>query len=139
MKHNNKSFNQRLHDENDKPAKDAVKRFLKQSSRFDVLEGDQYGVDLLLHDQVKVIATIEVERRQWQKECPFDTIRVPERKGKFFGANCFLFSVSQDCTIALWCRGSQIRKCEIVSVNNRLMGNEPFFNVPKQYWTRVVL
>lgn len=139
MRHNNKRFDQQLHNQNDKLAKDAVKRFLIKSSRFDVLEGDKYGVDLLLHDQVKVIATIEVERRQWQKECPFDTIRVPERKAKFFGDNCFLFSVSQDCTVALWCKGSQILKCEVVLVSNRLMKDEPFFNVPKKYWTRVVL
>lgn len=139
MKHSNKPFDKSLHDDNDQIAKNAVKRYFERVSALHILEGDKYGVDLVLHDQIKVVATIEVERRQWKTECPFDTIRVPKRKDKFFNSNCYLFAVSQDCTIALWCSGNQIIRSEVVNVNNRMMVNEPFFNVPIKLWNRVVL
>jgi len=142
MKHNNKAFDQQLHDENDKLAKDVVKQFLELISDYEIVEGDKYGVDLIVLNDDQLMATIEVERRQWKTECTYSTIHVPERKQKFFTATdveCFLFSVSQDCTVAMHCRGSEIIKHEVVSIENKFMSAEPFFDVPKRCWGRLAM
>lgn len=137
-----KPFDQALFDENDKVAKEAIRDFIKYQWGLDAIDGDKYGVDLVVRDGDKVIGYAEVERRHnWVGQFTFDTVHVPFRKLKFFekGKETALFAVSKDLSQAMWAKGEDIVASPIVRVNNRFMSDEPFFDVPAEKWKKVEL
>ena len=137
-----KPFDQKLHDENDKVAKDAVRDLIKYRWGLDATEGDKYGVDLIVRDGEAVIGYAEVERRHnWVGKFGFSTVHVPYRKKKFFemAKETALFAVSQDMTQAMWARGEDILAAPVVKVDNKYLADEPFFDVPVAKWTSVEL
>jgi hypothetical protein len=79
-----KPFEQALHDENDIPAREVVKKFY--ADRFGVVlldNPDRYGVDLVTADYE---LSVEVERRPvWESgDFPFVMVNFLTRKTKFF-------------------------------------------------------
>jgi hypothetical protein len=78
-----KVFDNRLHDENDLPARAVVKRFYAHLGIILQDNPDRYGVDLI-SDDGKV--AVEVERRPvWNKnDFPFVEVNFLHRKVKFF-------------------------------------------------------
>lgn len=78
-----KTFQQSLHDENDIPARETVKRFYSHIG-YDLKDNpDKYGIDLIDKDG---ILSVEVERRLvWEGgEFPFSDVNFLHRKEKFF-------------------------------------------------------
>lgn len=137
-----KPFDQTLHDENDKIAKDAVRDFIKYQWSLSAIEGDKYGVDLIVRSGDEVVGYAEVERRHnWVGKFTFQTVHVPFRKKKFFemAKETALFAVSQDLSQAMWARGEDILSSPIVKLDNRYMKDEPFFDVPVGLWKTVDL
>ena len=78
-----KTFQQSLHDENDVPAREAVKRLYSHIGYTLIDNPDKFGIDLIDKDG---ILSVEVERRLvWDKhEFPFSDINFLQRKEKFF-------------------------------------------------------
>lgn len=137
-----KPFDQALYDENDRVAKDAVRDFIKYQWSLDAIEGDKYGVDLIVRSGKDVVGYAEVERRHnWVGKFTFGTVHVPFRKKKFFemAKETALFAVSQDLSQAMWARGEDILSSPIVKLDNRYMKDEPFFDVPVSLWKTVDL
>jgi hypothetical protein len=137
-----KPFDQQLFDENDRIAKEAVRDFIKYQWNLEAIEGEKFGVDLVVKDGEKVIGYAEVERRHnWVGKFTFPTVHVPYRKRKFFeqAPETALFAVSQDMSQAMWARGEDILASPIVKVDNRFMADEPFYDVPVDKWKTVEL
>ena len=79
-----KKFDQRLHDDCDPPARNAVAEWLKTVHHVDALPNlDKYAVDLVLSRYGQHIGYGEVEVRDWGMDsCPYDTIHIDQRKEK---------------------------------------------------------
>lgn len=80
-----KRFDSALYEENDKLAKEFVKNILK-GSEFQVIENPKKrDVDLLLYRNSEHVANIECEiKRVWkEKEFPYESIQIPDRKTKY--------------------------------------------------------
>lgn len=137
-----KPFDRQLFEENDKIAKDAVRRYL-ETRGVRVEEGDRYDIDLYAFKGWDLVAAIEVERRPgWTDKFPFSTVHVPHRKAKFLEITkvpSYLFSVRADCKAALWCKGKVIMESPVVEMSNRYLSNEKFFDVPIEQWNYVNL
>lgn len=137
-----KPFDQALFDENDKIAKDAVRDFIKYQWGLEAIEGEKYGVDLIVRAGESIIGYAEVERRHnWVGKFTFPTVHVPFRKKKFFemAKETALFAVSQDMSQAMWARGEDILAAPVVKVDNKYLADEPFFDVPIGRWKTVEL
>lgn len=79
-----KPFEQSLHDENDLPAREVVKKFYDRWFWATLVDNpDKYGVDLVTSDYS---LSVEVERRPvWESgEFPFEMVNFLQRKTKFF-------------------------------------------------------
>lgn len=72
-----------MHDENDLPAREAVKRLYSHIGYKLIDNPDKFGIDLLDEDG---IVSVEVERRLvWDKyDFPFSDVNFLQRKEKFF-------------------------------------------------------
>ena len=106
------------------------------------IEGDKYGVDLIVRSGDEVVGYAEVERRHnWVGKFTFQTVHVPFRKKKFFemAKETALFAVSKDMSQAMWARGEDILSSPVVKLDNRYMKDEPFFDVPVGLWKTVDL
>ena len=97
-----KKFDQVLHDMYDPPARAAVSAWIKMKWGYQVKDNpDKYGTDLILGRDNKRIGYAEVEVRQWNPTCPFDTIHVPMRKKHMLEVpNTLFFALTQDMTHA---------------------------------------
>ena len=75
-----------MHDENDIPARQVVKKFYSNIGYALIDNPDKYGIDLIDKDG---ILSVEVERRMvWDKdEFPFLDVNFLQRKEKFFNSS----------------------------------------------------
>jgi len=126
-----KPFEQELHDLYDAPAKAAIATYIERKCSVTVEPNpDQYGVDLLVMKDDKVVGTIEVEVRQWHP-CPYPTIHVPERKRKFFSENSLFFALTKTMTHAYWIQMKDIEQYPIKEISNyKVREGELFFDIP---------
>lgn len=78
-----KIFEQSLHDENDAPAREAIKKLYANIGYKLIDNPDKYGIDLIDNEG---ILSVEVERRLvWNTyEFPFNDVNFLQRKEKFF-------------------------------------------------------
>ena len=127
-----KPFEQELHDQYDEIAKIAIKKYIEQTCGLRVEPNDdQYGVDLLLLRNDKLIGYAEVEVRQWSPNCPYATIHVPERKTKFFGDRVLFFALTKDLGSAYWIETNDIKEYPLKEVSNyKVASGEYFYDVP---------
>ena len=126
-----KPFEKELHDLYDAPAKEMVAAYVERRCGVTVESNpDQYGVDLLVTKNGKLIGTIEVEVRQWHP-CPYPTIHVPERKRKFFSENSLFFALTKEMTHAYWIQMKDIDQFPVREISNyKVARGELFFDVP---------
>ena len=136
-----KPFSQQLHDENDQIAKTAVMTFIRKSWNLECEEGSKYGVDIEVFREGFFCGYVEVEKRHnWITDFPYKTVHVPARKEKFFGFfPTLLFSVRLDCKKAMYAKAADIVSSPIITIDNKYMDSERFFDVPIQKWTIVDL
>ena len=127
-----KPFEQELHDKYDMPAKLAVRNYMERNCDVKVYPNkDQYGVDLVLGKNGKVLGYAEVEVRQWSPNCPYATIHVPERKTKFFGCRVLFFALTKDMQHAYWIQTDEIKKYPVKEISNyKVPRGEMFYDVP---------
>jgi len=135
-----KPFEQELFDEFDAPAKQAIAKHIESVSDVVVVPNpDQYGIDLLITKDDKVLGSAEVEVRQWY-ECGFKTIHVLQRKQKYFGERALFFALSKDLKNAHWIETLKIDKHPLIEVSNYKVANgELFFDVPIGEFVRIEL
>lgn len=136
-----KPFEQELHDLYDAPAKQAVADYLERTCNITVQPNpDQYGVDLLLLKDNRLLGTAEVEVRQWSPDCPYPTIHVPERKTKFFSERALFFALTKDMQSAYWIETKKISKHPIKEISNyKVPRGEMFYDVPTSEFVLVSL
>ena len=127
-----KPFEQELHDKYDMPAKLAVRNYMERNCDVQVYPNkDKYGVDLILGKNGKVLGYAEVEVRQWNPNCPYPTIHVPERKTKVFGVRVLFFALTKDMQHAYWIQTDEIKKYPIKEISNyKIPRGEMFYDVP---------
>ena len=102
--------------------------------------GDRYAKDLHFSSPLrKESGYIEPEvKAYWNYEGPFidDEIRIPVRKAKYFGSNCYFMIVNALYTDAFIINESALKKCETgkINVNGKRFGNidDDFFFIPHQ-------
>ena len=123
------------------PAKLAVRNYMERNCGVQVYPNkDQYGVDLVLGRDDKVLGYAEVEVRQWSPNCPYATIHVPERKTKFFGGRVLFFALTKDIQHAYWIQTNEIKKYPLKEVRNRSVASgEMFYDVPTSEFTFINL
>lgn len=136
-----KPFEQELHDLYDAPAKQAVADYMERTCGVTVEPNpDQYGVDLLIFKDARVIGRIEVEVRQWSPNCPYPTIHVPERKAKFFSDRTLFFALTKDMKSAYWIETKDISKHPIKEISNyKVPRGEMFYDVPTSEFRFITL
>ena len=102
-----KKFDQQLHDKYDPPARKAVADWIQMKWGLQALDNpDIYGTDLIVHRDGKPVGFAEVEVRQWDQFCPFETIHVPVRKKHMLEApKTLFFALTQSMTHAYWIKG----------------------------------
>ena len=110
-----KKFDQALHDKYDPPARAAVAEWISMKWGLTALDNsDIYGADLIIHKGDNPIGFAEVEVRQWNPYCPFDTIHVPVRKKHMLEVpKTLFFALNQDMTHAywlFWCLSQPVRQ-----------------------------
>ena len=103
-----KKFDQELHDKYDPPARAAVTAWIAMKWGFVCKDNpDKYGTDLVVYKENKPVGYAEVEVRQWNPHCPYDTIHVPVRKKHMLETpKTLFFALSQDMTHAYWIKGN---------------------------------
>ena len=127
-----KKFDQALHDMYDPPARKAVSAWIKMKWGMQVKGNpDIYGTDLILGRDNKRIGYAEVEVRQWNPTCPFDTIHVPARKKHMLEVpHTMFFALTQDMTHAYWIVGEKTLGYNQVRLTT-YEKDELYFDVPK--------
>jgi hypothetical protein len=135
-----KKFDQALHDMYDPPARAAVSAWLKMKWGFDTKDNpDIYGTDLILGKNGKRVGYAEVEVRQWNPSCPFDTIHVPMRKKHMLEVpNTLFFALTQDMTHAYWIVGNQVLGHALWEMKDDTK-HEAYYDVPKHLFNFVDL
>lgn len=131
-----KKFSKKLHEQNDKKAREIAKEFFSKYG-YELRDNpDQYGVDLLAYDETgEHVMYVEVEiKRVWKSgEFPYGSVQFPERKWKFCNLDkpTAFFMLSNDCKRALLVTGKDLVASPLKPVSNVYMKkNENFFQVP---------
>ena len=135
-----KKFDQALHDKYDPPARAAVAAWVKMKWGFDSKDNpDIYGTDLILGKNGIRVGFAEVEVRQWNPVCPFDTIHVPMRKKHMLEVpKTLFFALTQDMRHAYWILGSKALDFDTVELRDHEK-HEAYYDVPKHLFNYVDL
>ena len=135
-----KKFDQDLHDKYDPPARAAVAEWISMKWGFTALDNpDIYGTDLIIHKGDNPIGFAEVEVRQWNPYCPFDTIHVPVRKKHMLEVlKTLFFALNQNMTHAYWIKGSTALAFPYWEMKDDTK-HELYYDVPKHLFKFVDL
>jgi hypothetical protein len=135
-----KKFDQVLHDKYDPPARKAVSDWIEMKWGFIAKDNpDKYGTDLIIYKNDKPIAFAEVEVRQWNPQCPFDTIHVPMRKKHMLEVpKTLFFALTQDMTHAYWILGEKTLTHPLWEMKDSTK-HEAYYDVPKNLFEFVDL
>jgi len=135
-----KKFDQDLYDKYDPPARAAVSAWLKMKWGFDSKDNpDKYGTDLIMGKNGFRVGFAEVEVRQWNPTCPFDTIHVPMRKKHMLEVpKTLFFALTQDMTHAYWIAGDEVFKHPLWEMKDDTK-HEAYYDVPKHLFNFVDL
>ena len=135
-----KKFDQQLHDKYDPPARAAVAAWIEMKWGLQALGNpDKYGTDLIVHRNGKPVGFAEVEVRQWNPHCPFDTIHVPMRKKHMLEApKTLFFALTQDMTHAYWIKGEVALNHPFWEMKDDTK-HELYYDVPKKLFKYVDL
>ena len=135
-----KKFDQDLHDKYDPPARAAVAAWIEMKWGLQALGNpDKYGTDLIVHRNKIPVGFAEVEVRQWNPYCPFDTIHVPMRKKHMLEApKTLFFALTQDMTHAYWIKGEVALNHPFWEMKDDTK-HELYYDVPKNLFKYVDL
>jgi hypothetical protein len=135
-----KKFDQELHDKYDPPARAAVAAWIKMKWGLEALGNpDKYGTDLIVYRDYKPVGFAEVEVRQWNPVCPFETIHVPVRKKNMLEApKTLFFALTQDMTHAYWIKGEKALQFPMWEMKDDTK-HEHYYDVPKKLFKYVDL
>ena len=135
-----KKFDQALHDKYDPPARAAVAAWVKMKWGYDSKDNpDIYGTDLILGKNGIRVGFAEVEVRQWNPYCPFDTIHVPVRKKHMLEVpKTLFFALTQDMIHAYWIDGKVALEFPFWEMKDDTK-HELYYDVPKNLFKYVDL
>lgn len=119
-----KSFDRALFEENDRRAREAVKKHLGAGC---IDNDDVYGPDLIFNGKF-----IEVEVvKKWSKKFPYPVTNIPGRKGKWKDLDIEYWRLSNDLSKAQIIQGNQLIEKYLSEVPNRYMSaGEFFYRIP---------
>jgi len=130
-----KIFSQELHHQYDSYGKRAVKKYFMSRFGIYLLENeDQYAVDMIAYKDGKKLGYVEVEvRESWNTDSfPFDSLHIPERKGKLLcnDLKTVLVSVNKNASRAFICKANVILNSPIKERRNKYIeSGEKFYLV----------
>ena len=138
MKGVRKQFSKRLHDGHDNKARDTAKRYWEAQGYYAVDNPNTKGVDLLIIDKTteEVVGYCEVEvKNNWNaKTFQYDTLQIPERKGKYlelYGDKIRYMVFSKDLTQAFLLDNVSFRGAALKEISNKYVRKgEYFYQVP---------
>lgn len=140
MKGKRKPFSKSLHGAHDDKARKAAIKFFEGKGLRAIENPDTKGVDLLVFDPKKDTSNpafyVEVEvKNNWaDKKFQYDTLQIPERKGKYlemYGDQILYMIFSKDLTQALIADSVSFKRAKLKEVSNKYMySGEYFFQVP---------
>ena len=135
-----KKFDQQLHDKYDPPARKAVADWIEMKWGLQALDNpDIYGTDLIVYRNGLPVGFAEVEVRQWNPYCPFETIHVPARKRKMLETpKTLFFALTQDMTHAYWIKGATALAFPYWELEDETK-HELYYDVPKNLFKFVDL
>lgn len=131
-----KQFDPALFESNDARARAAVLGYIQSLGLHCVENPDKYGPDLVLYSGFRKGSYIEVEcKLVWRAgtEFQWDTLQIPERKGKFMrlGLPIEFWILREDLLAALVIPEESLSKAPLVEVANKLVPlGEKFYRVP---------
>lgn len=125
-----KPFSRKLYDDND----DAKHLILEHLAAHDFnawINPDQYGIDIIFHDETFVYQYCEVEvKHNWKGEnFPYETVHFPKRKIKFANSDSMFAMLNHDRTHVLWISGQQFLDAPIVKKNTIYTRDEEFIEI----------
>lgn len=130
-----KPFSQRLFDNNDEVARDAVREYFIKNRPLIEPNPDQFGIDLLMKWEGRIILGLEIERRHnWRGPIfPFATLHVPVRKLKYasLGFPAYYVATNEEMTHAIVIPFAQLSGMASVEQENKYVAQgEQFVDVP---------
>ena len=138
MKGVRKQFSKNLHDGHDGKARAQAKAYWKTQGYIAVDNPNTKGVDLLIMDAAteEVVGYCEVEvKNNWNnKMFQYDTLQIPERKGKYlelYGEQIRYMVFSKDLTQAFLLDTLSFKKAALKEISNKFVRKgEYFYQVP---------
>ena len=126
----NKPFDSTLYDTND-DAKHLVVKFLQSQGLEAWINPDQYGIDIIYHDESFIYQYCEVEvKHNWKGALfPFPTVHFPKRKLKFANNDSIFAMLNHERTHALIITGPQFLSAPIVRKDTIYTQNEEFVEI----------
>lgn len=121
-----KKFDNSLFNENDNICRDKILLHLSNLGIKATTNPDVYGPDL-----ISCYGYIEVERKHiWDKDkFPFDSIQIPERKGKWSDKKIEFWVLNKDLTKACIIDGKLLTQDRLVKVDNKFKTGEYFYSI----------
>lgn len=135
MQQMKKSFSQELHNQFDSYGKRAVKKYFMSRFGIYLLENeDRYAVDMIAYKDGTKLGYVEIEvRESWSADSfPFDSLHIPERKGKLLcnDLKTVLVSVNKIGSRAFICKADIILNSPMKERRNKYVeSGEKFYLV----------
>ena len=135
MQQMKKSFSQELHNQFDSYGKRAVKKYFMSRFGIYLLENeDRYAVDMVAYKDGTKLGYVEIEvRESWGVDAfPFDSLHIPERKGKLLcnDLKTVLVSVNKIGSRAFICKADIILNSPMKERRNKYVeSGEKFYLV----------
>jgi len=127
-----KQFDQDLFDRNDRPAREATKRWLRGQGWAVTDHPNPYALDLIaIKDDSLILAECEIKAVWEGMEFPFDTVQLPARKAKFLHPRAVFFIWNKSLDNALYFWSKDVKHLSPVLVPNKYIKNgEYFYQIP---------
>lgn len=134
-----KPFDPALFDAYDLKARAATSAFIESQGWQVQDHPDKYAHDLVATRKgLTILIECEVKTMWHGRKFPFDTVQLPERKKKFFGANSVFFIWNKELSDAIYFWARDIDHLETVEVPNKyILHGERFFRIPMELTKRV--
>lgn len=126
-----KPFSQELHNQNDFPARELVKRSFLDHWGITLIDNpDRYGVDLLAYRKDKFVGYVEIEvKHNWVgHKFPYEAIHIPSRKERIFNYLPLIFVViNKDMTHFMWFNLESVKTGKRITKKTKLTDFEDSF------------
>lgn len=137
MRGSYKQFSNKLFNEHDSKARAKAIEFFANNGLKAKPNNNEFGVDLLVvdaNDALLYFVEVEVKNNWNAPAFPFDTLNIPERKGKYatmYKNRMFWFVFSKDLSRMLLVTTEALKHAKLVEVSNKFVAaGELFYQVP---------